>query len=367
MPVAISGIGTANPQYTQTQSNVLTLMTKALQLSKVEQRLLKTIVREAGVERRYSVLEDFIKTEEMLTFFPNAYHDEYPSTHQRMKLYQQHALPLALVAIEQCLAQAAINKNAITHLITVSCTGMYAPGLDIEILQQAAMPSTVERATINFMGCYGVFNALKMARSICTADEHAKVLIVSVELCTIHFQKSLSLDNLISSSIFSDGAGALLVETAPQTDKYFILSDFYCDIVPDSEREMTWDIGDYGFDIRLSSYVPQLIEQGIGQFIDRLLSRKSAHGENFDYYAIHPGSKRILEACEQALKIKPEDNRFSYEVLRQFGNMSSATITFVLKKLFANLNQADHAKKVLSCAFGPGLTLESMILTLNHV
>lgn len=364
----ITAIGNATPAYRQTQSSVFDLITMRFQLNRVEQRILKTVYREAGVEYRHSVLEDFVKTDEDLTFFPNNAVDPFPSTEKRMKIYKENALKLALAAIEDCFSPLKdFNKEAITHLITVSCTGMSAPGLDIELVQHLGLLPSTQRTTINFMGCYGLFNGMKVANAICKGDKKAKVLLVSVEMCTIHFQKNFSLDNLISSTIFADGAGALLIEGRPSQNQYFSFSDFYCDIVPDSGGEMTWEIGDQGFDIRLSSYVPYLIEKGIAQFASKLLKRKSLTFDNIHYFAIHPGAKKILEACEHSLNVTQEDNRFSYAVLRDYGNMSSATIAFVLKRIWESMKKTDDRKNIFCCAFGPGLTLESMILNMHYV
>ncbi|MBI2791027.1 MAG: type III polyketide synthase [Gammaproteobacteria bacterium] len=367
MTVAITAIGNATPRFCQSQSKVIDFMSKILPLNKIERRLLKTIYKEAGIEFRHSVLEDFIKSTQELTFFNNDLTRDFPSTQARMKIYQENALPLALAAIEECFLDHAINKRDITHVITVSCTGMSAPGLDIQILHALELSPSVSRTTVNFMGCYGVFNAIKAAYAICKSQTDAKVLLVSVELCTIHFQKSSSLDNLISSGIFSDGAGALLIENNSQATSTFILSDFYCDILDEGRDEMTWDIGNFGFDIKLSSYVPKLIEGAIAKFVDKLLNRKEMKMKDITYFAIHPGSKKILEVCENALHITPQDNQFSYEVLRKFGNMSSATIIFVLKQLMQHMTKIDHNKRAFCCAFGPGLTLESMVLTLRYV
>jgi predicted naringenin-chalcone synthase len=362
MTVAITAIGNATPRFRQSQSKVIEFMSKILPLNKVEKRLLKTIYKEAGIEYRHSVIEDFVKSTEELTFFTNDAKD-FPGTQARMKIYQENALPLALAAIKD----SDLNKKDITHLITVSCTGMSAPGLDIQLLHALKLSPSVSRTTINFMGCYGAFNAIKAAYAICKAQENAKVLIVSVELCTIHFQKSSSLDNLISSGLFSDGAGVLLIENDSKTNSSFILSDFYCDILDAGRDEMTWDIGNFGFDIKLTSYVPKLIEGAIGKFVDKLLRQKEMKMQDIDYFAIHPGSKKILEVCESALDITIQDNRFSYDVLKQCGNMSSATIIFILKKLKQHMTKFDHGKRAFCCAFGPGLTLESMVLTLQHV
>ncbi|MFI5205761.1 MAG: type III polyketide synthase, partial [Candidatus Paceibacterales bacterium] len=298
-------------------------MSADLELNKLEKRLFKTMYREAGIEYRHSVLKDFSESKENFSFFPKDPTLPFPSTEKRMKIYKQNALPLALKAIENCFSSFHdFNKNKITHLITVSCTGMSAPGLDIELIESLNLPKTTHRTAVNFMGCYGVYNGLKTAHAICKANKNAKVLLVSVELCTLHFQKNKIIDHLISSAIFSDGAGALLIENTASSsqNQQFIMNSFYADILSEGKNDMTWEIGDQGFDIQLSSYVPQLIERGISEFAKNLLANTALTSKHVDYYAIHPGSKRILEACERALNITPSDNRFSYEILSNYGN-----------------------------------------------
>jgi predicted naringenin-chalcone synthase len=280
-----------------------------------------------------------------------------------MKIYKDNALNLALSAIQNCLQQLDdFDHASITHVITVSCTGMYAPGIDIEIVQRLNLNSSTSRTAINFMGCYGAFNAIKVANAICQSDSTATVLIVCVEICTIHFQQNMHLDNIISNSIFADGAGAMLVQSTTDHKKYFTLENFYNDLLPQSSQEMAWNIGDNGFDIVLSTYVPDMIKNGIATFFNHLASQYHFTLSEMDYFAIHPGGLKILEACETALNISKEDNRYSYQVLRHFGNMSSVTIIFVLKAIWDDIHTKDHHKNIFSCAFGPGLTLESMIL-----
>jgi len=360
--VAITSIGTANPVYINSQNAIADLMIKSLSLTSTKKRLLHSIFNATGIEKRYSVLNDFCKSPEDFTFFPNKLGATFPGTKERMRLYKDNALLLSLSAIEECISSLEhMNKNNITHLITVSCTGMYAPGLDIEIIQQLKLKSSINRTAINFMGCYGAFNAIKVADAICKSHSQAAVLIVCVEICSIHFQDNITLDNIIANSIFADGAAAILVESRPNTKKYFTLENFYNDLLPSSESEMTWFIGDQGFEIGLSKYVPTLIQSGIKNF----LSWFQQYGltlSDIAFYAIHPGGLKILEACEKALEMSKEDNRYSYHILRDYGNMSSATVLFVLKAIWDDIKESDHEKNVFSCAFGPGLTMESMVL-----
>jgi len=366
--IAITSIGTANPKYKQSQAETAELITAALNLKSAEKRLLKSVYRATGIEQRYSVLSDYCKSPGEFEFFPNQADAPFPGTAARMKIYKDNALDLALSAIKNCLSSLDnFSAEEITHLITVSCTGMYAPGIDIEIVQQLSLNSATKRTTINFMGCYGAFNALKVADAICKSDTQATVLIVCIELCTIHFQKSMDIDNIIANSIFADGAAAALIQSKPKQKKYFSLENFHNDLLPQTQQEMAWQIGDYGFDIVLSTYVPQIIQSGIATFAHNLLNKYAIKLTDIDFYAIHPGGLKILQACEAALNISKDQNRYAYQILRQYGNMSSATILFVLKEILNDISYNDHQKNVFSCAFGPGLTLESMLLKTNHV
>jgi len=359
MQAAITGIGIANPEFVRKQQDAADLITAGFYLKPAEKRLINSVYKATGIEKRYSVLNDFCRLPGEFEFFPNEPDAPFPSTGARMKLYKDNALKLALRAIKNCLDSNNLDPIQITHVITISCTGMYAPGLDIEIIQTLNLKPDVQRTAINFMGCYGAFNGMKVAEAFCKADPNAVVLLVSVELCTIHFQKSLDISNVLSNSIFADGAAAVIVQARPSHQKCFILKNFFCDLIPQSNHEMAWSIADSGFDIVLSSYVPEIIQSGISQFAKKILAlSKLSH---FDLYAIHPGGRKILEACEKSLQITKEDNKYSYHVLQNYGNMSSATILFVLKKIWDD-ETIEAGSKVFSCAFGPGLTMESSVL-----
>jgi predicted naringenin-chalcone synthase len=367
MHSAIVSIGVANPQYKQNQQIMAEFIAASLHLKPAEKKLLKAVYRATGIEQRYSVLSDYSQPLGELKFFPNHPDQSFPSTRERMNIYKEHALPLALQAIQTAMA-ALVNfdKSKITHLITVSCTGMYAPGIDIEIVQHLKLDASVKRTAIQFMGCYGAFNALKVADAICKAEPSAIVLVVCVELCTIHFQKSVTMDNLISNSIFADGAAAVLLQAQPSYKKFFTLENFHSALLPQTQQAMAWDIGDQGFDLVLSSYVPEMIGSSIAAFVKQLLRQYGPAVPTLDFYAIHPGGMKILQACEQALQISKKQNAYAYQVLRSFGNMSSPTVLFVLKAIWDGLDALQHQKTILSCAFGPGLTCESMILKTHY-
>ncbi len=375
MHAAIVSIGIANPPYKRAQPDVAELIADGFHLNSVQKKILKRIYKSSGIEHRHSVLADYCKLPGEFVFFPNDPSANFPTTAQRMAVYKANALDLALAAIDDCLKNlpssalqapspaSGRREKEITHVITVSCTGMYAPGIDIQIVQRLNLSSSTQRTSINFMGCYGAFNGMKVANAICVADPHATVLLVCVELCSIHIQKEFTLENIISNAIFADGAAAVLIKGQPaSSQRHLRFKSFHCDIMPQTSQEMAWHIGDSGFDMVLTGYVPQAIKSGIAAFTDKLFKQSNQSATDIDYFAIHPGGMKILKACEESLGITPHDNRFSYEVLRQYGNMSSATVLFVLKRIWDALIDTDPNKTIFSCAFGPGLTLESMLL-----
>ncbi|HEY8399741.1 MAG TPA: type III polyketide synthase [Cytophagaceae bacterium] len=360
----ITAIGTANPDYRFPQMKIAEFMTNAVSLSRENKLKLKSLYKSSGIGYRYSVIPDFGLTKGQYQFFPNTDDLEpFPSVGHRMKVYERKALPLAISAINNCMKNN--NFCSITHLITVSCTGMYAPGLDIEIIQQLGLRKDIVRTCINYMGCYAAFNAFKLADTFCKADPNARVLIVCVEICTIHYQKKQTPDFLLSNALFGDGAGAALVEGKASNNVSLSIDMFNCDIAFQGRNEMAWNISDFGFEMALSSYVPELIQSTVRDLTCKLLSKLELTLKNVDHFAIHPGGKKILDVIRDELKVRTEKIKTSYEVLFDYGNMSSASILFVLQRLLNELSKSDINKKILSLAFGPGITLESMLLTVT--
>ena len=352
----ITSIGLAVPENRFEQQQIADFMAAALRLDAPNQRKLKALYRSTKIQYRHSVLADYGLQPGAFSFYPNTEDLEpFPTTSQRMEAYRNFALPLALKAAQNCLS--ALPNPAITHIITVSCTGLYAPGLDIELVQALGLAGSTQRTAINFMGCYGAFNGLKIAQAIVKADANAQVLVLCLELCTLHFQKTLKDDYLLSNALFADGAAAVLVEANPH-QKALEMKEFCCELMPEGKQDMAWQVADHGFEMILSSYIPNLVKSSIKALTDKLLLAN----QTFDFYAIHPGGRAILEGIEQAIGINKNDNRFAYQVLAEYGNMSSCTVLFVLQKLWQELRTKDHQKQVLSCAFGPGLTLETMKL-----
>jgi alpha-pyrone synthase len=364
MTAYISAIGTATPKHKVSQADAVRFMTGAMALTPLEKRKLQAVYRLSGIKQRYSVLEDYARTYGYYRFFPNSENLEpFPSTRERMAVYNAEAPGLALSAAKACLKQlAGLPAAAITHLITISCTGLQAPGLDIALVQSLGLSASVSRTCVNFMGCYAAINGLKLANSICLASPESKVLVVSVELCTLHFQNKADEDNLMANALFGDGAAAVLVESQQREGMQLALDQFYCDLALEGLEDMAWNIGDTGFEMRLSSYIPAFIKGGLEQLLKGLLRNMPDVGKESALFAIHPGGRRILEATEQALGLQRSANRFSYAVLEEYGNMSSATVLFVLKALWEEAGRQLNNTPIISFAFGPGLTMESMLL-----
>lgn len=362
----IHTLGTSVPGRPLLQSAVAEAMVAELGLGTEEAQHLRVLYRASGITYRHSVLPDFHGDTPVVMVKNKG--KALPSVATRMQFYRQHARNLGSRAALQAFDLASyFSPGAVTHLITVSCTGMYAPGLDIDLVHDLDLPGHTHRSAINFMGCYGAFNGLKMAQAICQAQPEAVVLVVCVELCTLHFQHDTQGDALLAASLFADGAAAALVSAIPPParQRSLRLAHFACDLVTEGQQDMAWEIGDFGFQMHLSTYVPDLIGRGLGEMLNRLFASHAEALPAFPYFAIHPGGKKILTKVEEALGIGREQNRFSHEVLRRYGNMSSATVLFVLQKIW-NAPASEHPAGMVCCmAFGPGLTIESAVMELS--
>lgn len=364
MGAYITSFGTALPEYRISQKDIATFMLKNLGMDNKQKKETEILFRASGIHHRHSVLKDYASTKEEFEFFPNSkLLEPFPGVSSRMQVFKKEALILSLEAARKCIGDRSVED--FTHLITVSCTGMYAPGLDFDLVKSLGLSHSINRTSINFMGCYAAFNAMKMANDICTANKYSKVLIICVELCSLHFQKGTDMDTLLANALFGDGAAGIVVEGRPSNGLNLEIEKFHCDLLMEGEQDMTWGIGDFGFEMTLSSYVPKLIQKGIKSLIDNLFSGLKLQSEDIQHFAIHPGGKKILEVIEQELNISKDQNRYAYEVLKNYGNMSSPTILFVLSAVYNGLSEVNRNDNILSMAFGPGLTLESMILKVS--
>jgi predicted naringenin-chalcone synthase len=353
----IVSIGTAVPAYCHPQNDILQFMQAIYATNAVDARKLRFLYQQSGIRQRYSVIPDYGKSIAEWKFYPRSENLEpFPSLEKRMAIYNRNAPLLSVDAIRDCLGHR-YHQNEITHLLTVSCTGMSAPGLDLQVMELLDLPKNIFRTSVNFMGCYAAIHALKIADAFCKADPNARVLIVCTELCTIHFQRENTMDNIASSLLFADGSSAVLVTGDAHKEKGLELDHFHSEVIPKGKRDMAWELSSSGFLMTLSGYIPDLIEEDFSSIVGRALSSDPG-GEEVSHWCIHPGGKRILDAIGKSMKFTNGELSNSYDVLNEYGNLSSATILFVLKKM---LEEDRPVKKLLGAAFGPGLTVETFL------
>lgn len=356
----IISIGTALPAYCHQQTNILQFMQAVYAPGEADKRKLRFLYHQSGINQRYSVVSDYSRPVPEWKFYPQSENLEpFPSLEQRMAVYNRHAPQLSVDAARACL-DGVLHHKEVTHLITVSCTGMSAPGLDLQVMELMDLQRNIMRTSVNFMGCYAAIHAMKLGDAFCKADAAARVLIVCTELCTLHFQREATMDNIASSLLFGDGSAAVLMVNENSAAKGIRITDFYSEVLPGGKRDMAWELSSTGFLMTLSGYVPELIEEDFGAVLERCLQRKALSKEDISHWCIHPGGKRILEAIAKSVGINKEQLAPSYQVLEHHGNMSSATILFVLKKM---LHSLQPSVRLLGAAFGPGLTVETFTAT----
>ena len=366
MPAYLHDIQTVTPEQAYPQTFLAERMKTALGGERFTERLLDRVYRQSGIETRHSVLTDADDPENALLFQTDGSMAS-PGTRARNEVYTREAKELFYKAACRSLRASDLNPDAVTHVITVSCTGFFAPGPDLELVKRLNLKPSVMRFHVGFMGCYAAFPALKMAKAFVEADPEAVVLVASVELCTLHLKNRTDPDNLIAASVFADGGAAAMV-SAKRPEQGYNLEHFYSSLVTEGETDMAWTVGDEGFDMVLSSYVPKLLEANIEDAAKPLFAAAGITKEDIGSWAIHPGGRAILDKVERGLALSKDALNVSRDVLRHYGNMSSATILFVLEKmLFAptktlTKTATETPRHVYAAAFGPGLTVESALL-----
>lgn len=361
----ITSIATGVPKYKHPQQELFSFADKVYSENETDSRKLGFLYRQSGIEHRYSVIPDYTSADHERTFFPkNDSLEPVPDIAERMRLFNEEAPALSESVILNCI-KGKIEKNEITHLITVSCTGISAPGLDLQLLERMDLPENIMRTSVNFMGCYAAIHAMKIADAFCKSTPNANIIIVCTEFCTLHFQKAISVDNLTSSLLFGDGCAAMLIQN-DDAGRGLRLQDFFSEVSLKGKADMAWQLSSTGFLMTLSSYIPDLIKESFSQLFDKALAHAGLAKEQIDHWCIHPGGKKILESISDSLHLKKEDLQYSYDVLRDYGNMSSPTIIFVLEKILNEVREKRIANNeqpttIFAAAFGPGLTMETFI------
>lgn len=323
----------------------------ARQIRDRRRTVVERMMKRSGIERRYAVLPPHDDPDGFGALDTEGFYTigDFPTTAQRMRLYDKTAAPLA-ADVAGRLDPERLSRT--THLIVTSCTGFSAPGVDLQLLARLGLPLTTERTLVGFMGCYAAINALRLARAIVRADSDAVVLVVSVELCSLHLQETDDLEVVLSFMVFGDGCAAALVSADPSGLR---LDGFRTALMPAQEDLITWHIGERGFDMRLSGEVPGALGDALPEAVETLQPGGAAA---VDLWAVHPGGRSILDAAQRALQLPQGALNASRTVLREYGNMSSPSILFVLAEMMRSV--PSRGARGLAMAFGPGLTAEGM-------
>ena len=366
MSFTILGLGTASPERSIAQTDAATLAAAFNNAAPGRERTLAAIYRQTRIQSRGSVLLEEPAREPFAQSFYSPAADAHatgPTTAARMERYRQAAGALGCGAAGRALEAADVAPAAVTHLVTCSCTGFANPGLDLEAVSGLGLPATVQRTHVGFMGCHGAFNALRVADAFATADPRAVVLVICVELCSLHFQYGPRADHIVANSIFADGAAAAVGVGAghargAESDHWRIIGQA-SRILPDSGEQMAWQIGDHGFEMSLSAQVPAAIAEHIAPLVESGLAVHGLVPADVRSWAVHPGGPRVLASVAEALALDDGALDASHHVLAWHGNMSSATILFILERLIATGADAP----CVAMAFGPGLTAELAVLT----
>lgn len=273
---------------------------------------------------------------------------KFPTTAERMKLFERLAPMLVKKALDK-LALTALERDRIRHVIVTCCTGLYAPGLDFAIMDHLSLPDSMERTMIGFMGCYAAINGLKQARHIVRSEPGESVLLVNLELCTLHLHETQDIGEVLSFLIFSDGCAASLISSEPVG---LALDSFRAVQIENTRDLITWRVGDLGFDMLLSGQVPREIAKAL-----RADAQDLESGDRVDLWAVHPGGRTVLDAVQEGLSLCPQALGASRRVLSHYGNMSSASVMFVLHEL---MKAGRSGQAGCAMSFGPGLTAEMM-------
>jgi predicted naringenin-chalcone synthase len=436
MSVYINHIASVVPDFSCDQDFLMNFMKKHVAKDRMSSMIIHRIYTQSGIQKRHSVVTMFGDIESPSPFLNSETKElRTPMTGERNAIYMKEARKLYIGASKKLFDERPdIPTDTVTHVITVSCTGFYAPGPDLDIVNALGLPTSTQRLHIGFMGCYAVLPALRTAKSIIEANPDAVVLLVSAELCSLHFKFDDDTNSLLSTTVFADGCAAALLSskqdfsvTPRKKVRHSDVSDYYHDelidtepspsvlsstassretehdtapssagiaessktasdtlatgtttstnlkpvlrldglyttVTPNGAEDMAWTIGDYGFDMVLSSYIPDLISSNLEGVLQPIWEQSGFRPEDIDLWAVHPGGRAILDKVQQHMKLADNQLESSRSVLMDYGNMSSATILFVLSHLMRTTNSED-AKQVLAMAFGPGITVETALLT----
>jgi len=367
MSFVIHGLGTAHPPAAVTPDDGLGIARFLAGPDVRTSTWLIPVYTNSGIARRFQVIGGQVVRDILggtrvsgSPFLPTPGNDGVgPTTAERMRIYAEEAGPMAVRAAAAAVAESGFEPGSFTHLVTVSCTGFVAPGIDLALIRGLGLRPTIARTHVGFMGCHGALNGLRVANAFATADPAARVLLCATELCSLHYYYGNEADKLIANAIFADGSAAVAGTGGEPGDgpAGWCLSASGSCLVPDSVGAMGWTVGDHGFEMTLSRKVPALIAATLRPWMETWLADNGLSLEQVGSWAVHPGGPKIVTAVEEGLGLPPEAVAASRAVYAEYGNMSSPTVLFVLDRL----RRAAAPRPCVALGFGPGLVAEAAL------
>ncbi len=354
---SLLSIGTAVPAYQVPQDRLRDWFAEQDGIDRLSARLIRAAFDSSAIDRRHTVIDGLADHREGL--FADADGSlRSPATRERNDMYRREAPALSAAAAVDALDRAGTSASEVTHVVTVSCTGLFAPGPDFKLVQELGIRSTVERFHIGFVGCAAAFPGLRTAHHICRSQPDAVVLVVCVELCSLHIRSSTDPEQIVASAVFADGAAAAVVSARPARASRLEIDAFSTTITSEGEADMDWSVGDHGFEMRLSAEVPKIVGREVRGAFATAFGGDVVPADAADVWAVHPGGRSVLDRVQHGLDLPDRMLEPSRDVLREYGNMSSATVMFILQRILDDEALADGAR-VIGMAFGPGLTVET--------
>lgn len=362
MSFAIHGLGIANPPDALTPADGLGIARFLAGPDVRTSTWLVPLYTNSGIAKRFQIIggpvvEDVLAgtRESGSPFLPTPENDGVgPTTAERMRIYAEEAGPMAIRAAKAALAESRFEPASITHLITVSCTGFVAPGVDLALIRGLGLKPTVERTHVGFMGCHGALNGLRVANAFTSANPDSRVLLCAVELCSLHYYYGNEADKLVANAIFADGAAAVVGTGSPSP---WSVAATGSSLIPESAADMGWTVGDRGFEMAMSRRIPGLIAKNLRPWLESWLSDNGLTLDDVRSWAVHPGGPKIVSAVEESLGLPADALAASRSVFAEYGNMSSPTVLFVLNRL----RQARAPRPCVALGFGPGLVAEAVL------
>ncbi|MCY2967292.1 MAG: type III polyketide synthase [Planctomycetota bacterium] len=362
MKFALRGMGTSHPPYSFDQDNAVEAAQTICCSTDQQRQWMNVVYRRSGIDRRYSVLLDNgdpgIAGRQ--SFYPPRVtaEDKGPTTAQRMARYETESPPLAVEAARRALCEADCDPASLSHLVTVSCSGFASPGYDFALIRELGLSAGITRTNVGFMGCHGALIGLRTAGAFARAEPGSRVLMCAVELCTLHQQYGWDPQQIVAGGLFADGAAAVVGWVEPDDAAGWGVVRHGSVVLPNSEECMGWRVGDTGFEMRLTPEVPDQVARHLGDWVKSWLAESGLSLADVKSWAVHPGGPRVLTASAESLGLPTTALATSHAVFREYGNMSSPTIVFILERL----KKEAAATPCVALAFGPGLSIEAALI-----